>query len=292
MPQVTTTLGADPEFFMIEENSMNLVNAVDFIDGSKEAPIKLHDALAEGYNYHRDNVMLELGIPVCKDPYQFSDAVSTAMSYANDMLQRKSAENDEYVQIYRNVCSVEMEDDDLTDPRAREFGCEPDQDAYEGGVQRVTADDMMGNHRTAGGHIHIGHGGEGFNCPNFIVALLCDAYIGCFASVEYTRTRQEAEAPYRWYRRPGLYRDKPYGIEYRSPSNQWTFNNNTIFRTAQRAHAIGTYCQAASATKIRKLIEKIDWLYVRNKILTGASDAGPQSLHATVMRDITRYGGE
>ncbi|NIV37623.1 MAG: hypothetical protein GWN58_51855, partial [Anaerolineae bacterium] len=63
-------------------------------------------------------------------------------------------------------------------------------------------------------------------------------------------------------------------IEYRSPCNFWTFNNNQTFRTAARAKAVGAYCANTNATKIRKMIESIDWVYVRNKIMAG--DENPE----------------
>ncbi len=286
MPKAEITIGADPEFFVVNEMDMELVTALDLVEGTKEKPLPL-GSLPKEYNFHRDNVMIELGIPPTPDPYTFTDSINTAMMYANSRLQEKSDIGESFA-IYRNIASWEFADVELADPRAQEFGCEPDQDAYEGGQERVAPGNVLGNWRTAGGHVHIGSD-QGFNCPNFIVALLCDAYIGVGGPNE---PAADPEASHMWYRRPGIYRDKPYGIEYRSPCNFWTFNNNQTFRTAARAKAVGAYCANTNATKIRKMIESIDWVYVRNKIMGGENNAELNHKHRNTIRELRAYGGE
>lgn len=286
MPKAQITLGADPEFFIVNEMDMEVQVALDLVEGTKEKPIHLHPDLPKEFNFHRDNVMIEVGVPPTSDPYHFTDNINTAINYANAKLMDASdnAEGEMYA-IYRNTSVWHFHDEDLADPRAQEFGCEPDQNAYEGGRERVAPGNVLGNARTAGGHIHIGSD-QGFNCPNFIVALLCDAYVGALGDVGVS------EEDWAWYRQPGIYRDKPYGIEYRSPSNMWCFNNNKTFRVASRAKAVGAYCAATSANKIRKLVESIDWVYVRNRIIHGETNPEMAHAHQAAIRDLRAYGGE
>lgn len=288
MPKPAISIGADPEFFIVNEVDMEAMIALDIVEGTKEKPLKIHEGLPDGFNYHRDNVMVEIGIPPTKDPYTFVDHINTAYQYTNAILHDAGdIAGGESLAIWRNVSHWEFTAGELADPRAQEFGCEPDQDAYEGGVERVAPGNVMGNHRTAGGHIHIGSD-QGFNCPNFIVALLCDAYVGAQMENNHIDNGED----HFWYRRPGIYRDKPYGIEYRSPSNSWVFNNNKSFRVASRAKAVGMYCAATSATKIRKLIENIDWVYVRNRIQKNENHPELRAKHLKTIRDLTALGGE
>lgn len=259
------TLGADPEFFILDERIMEVIPAME-VGGTKEAPIPM-DGMADGFNYHRDNVMIEFGIPPQKNPRDLAMAIGAGIDYINNNVCRNLPETEGYGAVYYNADLYHFDDEDLDDPRAQEFGCEPDQDAYEGGQQRVTADNLMGNHRTAGGHVHIGSD-VGFNCPNFIVALLCDAYVG----YREPTIRKNQGQGYLWYRKPGIYRDKPYGIEYRTLSNYWTFSGTRIMNVGQRAQTVGRFCAEADAKEIRKAIECVDWLHVRAKMLGGCAE--------------------
>jgi hypothetical protein len=282
------TIGADPEFFLCDEFDYEIVTALDLVEGTKEKPLRLDKSLEEGFNYHRDNVMIEVGVPPTSDTHKFTDQIATAIQWANYRVHEKSEEN-QSLAIYRNASVMQFEDEDLADPRAREFGCEPDNDAYEGGAQRQAPDGIMGNWRTAGGHVHIGTD-VGFNCPEFIVALLCDAYIG---TNDPNDGVHNGEAPYMHYRKPGLYRTKPYGIEYRTPSNNWTFNNNHAYMMGARAKAVGQYCSTENATKIRTLVENIDWMWVRSRIM-GVGKHEPEALaaHRKTIKALRLLGGE
>jgi len=281
------TIGADPEFFLCDEMDYEIITALDLVEGTKEKPLPLDKSLEPGFNYHRDNVMIEVGIPPTSDVYKFADNIATAIQWANHRVHEASDE-DQSLAIYRNASVMQFEEEDLTDPRAREFGCEPDNDAYEGGAQRQAPDGIMGNWRTAGGHVHIGTD-KGFNCPEFIVALLCDAYIGINHPNDGVH---KGEQPYMHYRRPGLYRTKPYGIEYRTPSNYWTFNNNHAYMMGRRAQAVGKFCSEQNATKIRNMVESIDWMWVRSRIMEGNCDAGSMVAHKKAITTLRHLGGE
>ena len=74
---------------------------------------------------------------------------------------------------------------------------------------------VRGNVRTCGGHIHLG--GD-FQCPDFVAALFAELFLGVFGRLpmNFKSVRQ------RWYGQPGIFRSKPYGIEYRTPDSSWT----------------------------------------------------------------------
>lgn len=282
--RATITIGADPEFILLDEMSMELVSAVDLIPGTKEAPVEFAK-LGKGYNYHRDNVLLEVGVPPTSDPYQFVDNINNVYGESLRMLETLDPDRP-HLTIYRNVDLVEFPNHLLDNRHAQEFGCEPDNDAYEGGAQRAAPAGVMKNYRSAGGHLHIGTD-TGFNCPPFIVALLCDAYIGAYEAV----MRRDNGEGYMFYRRPGLYREKEYGIEYRSPGNTWVFNNQHAWRLASKAIAIGRFCSERPAKEIRTLIENIDWLFVRAKIMGQTTTPEQWREHKQTMRSLAKFDG-
>ena len=71
----------------------------------------------------------------------------------------------------------------------------------------------------AGGHVHVG-GVEDIN-PKTMVRML-DLTVGLLDIFDTDTRRRE------FYGQPGRYRDKPYGVEYRSLSNFWIQKDSTI----------------------------------------------------------------
>jgi len=108
----------------------------------------------------------------------------------------------------------------LRSKQAQMFGCDPDFNIYTGKENIIDSSTLIkNNHRTAGGHIHIGLENPEQH-PNIRRTLVqaCDVFIGMpLAIVENTGRKA-------FYGRAGSYRNKEYGIEYRTPSNIWLTN--------------------------------------------------------------------
>ena len=265
MPQANTiTIGCDPEWFIINDRRAVAITATDAaVEGTKDDPISSPE-YGEGFAYHRDNVMIEAACPPTSDAYQFQDYVNAMQGMCNRYLRSL---NPGY-SIYRHSAMQQFSDAELAAPEAREFGCEPDNDAYEGGAQRIVPDGILGNYRTAGGHIHIGTT-SGFNCPSFIVALMCDLLIGPALARGFAAglgVPNEGQG-FMWYRKPGLYREKEYGIEYRTPSNLWTFDDQMIQGVHNQATLVGKICSEQDANVIRNIVNAVDWVKVRSIIM-------------------------
>jgi hypothetical protein len=101
--------------------------------------------------------------------------------------------------------------DELADPRAQEFGCEPDYNAWTRSINpRPHAADQ--NLRSAGGHIHIGYRDLD---PEQVVRAM-DVFVGAQMLEFDDDTRRRS-----LYGKAGAFRFKPYGVEYRTASNAW-----------------------------------------------------------------------
>lgn len=117
------------------------------------------------------------------------------------------------------------------------FGCEPDFNALTGMVNPKPAAADPGL-RTAGGHVHIGYKDErpegmDFAQSQAIMGVMCDYYMGLMSLLVDTDDRRRE-----LYGKAGAVRMKPYGIEYRTLSNFWIFENEmrkTIYDQAQKA---------------------------------------------------------
>jgi hypothetical protein len=246
MPSTPVTIGADPEFFLYsyagdydhDEGEEGYIPCVGIVPGTKENPYDLGD----GYFCHEDNVALEVGIPPTENPYQFADSIASVKNMVMDQfLDDMRAE----------LCfqpAVTFESRQLDSPQAQQFGCEPDYDAYTNGKVRTVPMDMFAsNMRFAGGHIHIG--GQ-FNCPPFVAALFADVFIGLANAVRKQPYYSDAlKQRGQWYGKPGIFRPKSYGIEYRTPSNFWCQSHDLSSMFSQLTGLrYKLYCQIMAAT--------------------------------------------
>lgn len=201
---MTTTIGADPEVFLKRGNEF--VSAIGKLGGSKNEPYKLPGK--KGYAVLEDNVAAEYNIPAATKVDDFVDS----NLYMLDWLSKKAKEYD--CELALGVPSAVFSDVQLDHPLAHHFGCDPDFDAWKLRINPKPHSENP-NLRSCGGHIHIG-------CPEFslrqkiqLIRLL-DLTVGqALAALEPENERAKL------YGRPGAMRNKPYGVEWRTPSNYW-----------------------------------------------------------------------
>lgn len=120
-------------------------------------------------------------------------------------------------------------------PKMRRLGCGPDKNLYdlETEKKRYASQSM----RTAGGHIHIGtnpHLDKGHVAAKRDIDVEAmvrnlDATLA-LSAVIYNRRKQEERR--RIYGMPGTYREKPYGLEYRTLCNGWWIRSSITRMTA------------------------------------------------------------
>lgn len=194
-------LGADPEVFLLNPEGKH-ISAAGLIGADKWNPLQLDD-LPKGYTIQEDNVTMEFGIPPCSSAEAFADAI--------DLVMKESLK---YVatgmQFSKLSCTV-FEKDQMEHPMNFVFGCEPDFDAWTGKENKKPKPPHK-YMRSAGGHIHI----ETKDDPFDVVKKM-----DLFLSVPLVLMDNGIERK-QLYGKAGACRVKPYGVEYRSPSNWWT----------------------------------------------------------------------
>jgi len=224
-------VGADPELFVADENN-EVVPICGHVGGDKENPIivtnkiealypTLHRAEANligDYAIQEDNVMLEFNIPACGDLSSFSSAIDKMKEYLNSaVLKNKGLHM--WLDSPEHVFKTEVLD---KYPQAYTIGCLPDCNAYADGdenddnrFERPPFDGLtFGPRRFCGGHLHVQY--NHFNVPRHIFAQFMD----CVASLPFLGFDKQRGRRL-FYGMPGIYRNKPYGIEYRTLSNFW-----------------------------------------------------------------------
>jgi hypothetical protein len=188
----------------------HVVSAIGRFGGTKHAPKAVLKSWARGFAIQEDNVLLEYNIPPASDFEEFTDSLDLIHSYIDQLLESMGLSR-------AKLASYSMPDEELNHPRAHVFGCEPDFNAWTLQVNpRPQCDNP--NLRSAGGHLHIGVKGGMSKSQAIATTRWLDRYLGTFL-VEHDPDVERQKL----YGTPGSMRFKPYGLEYRTPSNWWTF---------------------------------------------------------------------
>ena len=242
------TIGADPEFFVCNNDLGEIVSSIGLLGGTKQAPRKCKYGFVQ-----EDNVLGEINVNPSTDPSEFVNNTLNILSEAGDILLQsghKIAGGVCYHQYPESIASLMLNND-----QAKEFGCDPDLNAWTGEDNPDNSEYARENNlRVAGGHIHIGLPHEFRNNPmaGTYLARLCDLFISYPLMVYMPKKMREQEAARRLiYGQAGSYRLKKYGIEYRTVSNIWLWNPELAYFVADAA------MKAAYAVVQNRNVERI-----------------------------------
>lgn len=203
------SIGCDPEVFVGNDIPRSVIGKVG---GTKEMPMPL--PIGDGFCVQEDNVAMEFNIPPSNSKAEF---VSNIVK-ATDFLENVIAAGNGWKFDKRSAISFAMEE--LSDPRAFVFGCDPDYNAWTGRVNpRPVAEDKA--LRSAGGHVHIGCKHLGVNARRVVRA--CDLFLGVPSVL-----MDDGELRKQLYGKAGAFREKSFGVEYRTLSNFWIFDPKLV----------------------------------------------------------------
>ena len=208
----TLMLGADPELFL-QDASGALISAIGRIGGTKEIPRPL--PIGEGFAIQEDNVALEYNIPASDSKFAFQTNIAKAMSHISDQVARQKLK-------FSNLSAAYFTPDQLADPRALEFGCEPDYNAWRNGAKNPRPKAADKHLRTAGGHVHVGYK---FTDHKEVIQFMkhMDLHLGVASVI-----MDQGELRKELYGKAGAFRYKPYGGEYRVLSNFWVLEPKLV----------------------------------------------------------------
>ena len=199
-------LGTDPEVFL-QDKTGKPISAIGYIGADKWNPHQIPDMPA-GYTLQEDNVSLEYGIPPASTAQEFIGSINAVMERSLAYLPNLS---------FSKLSCIVFPEDQMEHPLAHIFGCEPDFDAWtqKANKKPKPPHDFM---RSAGGHVHV----ETTLDPIRVIRLL-DLYLGVPSVL-----MDNGEDRKKLYGKAGAHRIKPYGVEYRTLSNFWIFEDRLI----------------------------------------------------------------
>jgi hypothetical protein len=215
-------LGCDPELFMMDRGGI-VRSAIGRIGGSKYAPMPLV-ALGDGFAVQEDNVAMEFNIPPAANAKEFVDYIGKTIEHLTEGIKK---------QYDFDICplsAARFGDEELDNPAAKVFGCDPDFNAWTGRRNpRPRAADK--NLRSCGGHIHVGYlddpqfKDEKWHHPEVdrAMARAMDLFLGVPSVM-----MDNGDLRKQLYGKAGAYRQKSYGVEYRTLSNFWVLKPRLI----------------------------------------------------------------
>lgn len=216
--------------------------------------------LTDDVRVQEDNVLLEFDINPHTEQEMFVHNIKSAM----DLSRLEAAKLD--FEVVDRVCShiYSMAELEKFHKDAFVFGCDPDFNALNGTMNAKPQARNPGL-RTAGAHVHIGYSDlrPVTMQDQQVLGVMCDYFLGLpsllLDSGEDAMRRREL------YGKAGAVRFKPYGIEYRTLSNFWVFdevNHRFIWEQANKAFD-------AMSGDFQRLIHEISPEDVQNVINTG-----------------------
>lgn len=209
-------LGADPEVFLTNGNGQ-LISVIGKIRGTKWEPTQIAD-LPPGFTLQQDNVALEFGIPPASSADEYVMHIKSVKDKGLEVLRGLS---------YSPLSCAVFPEDQMQDDAAHMFGCEPDYNAWTGKVN-IKPQPPHPFMRSAGGHVHVET-----KLPKKPVIKAMDVFLSIPAVfMDHGEDRKQL------YGKSGAFRPKPYGVEYRTLSNFWIFDDKLIqwvWRNTERA---------------------------------------------------------
>jgi hypothetical protein len=249
------TLGSDPELFLQRDSAP--LPVCGLIGGTKEKPIPM-EGMPKGYFIQEDNVMLEFNIPPAMNSRQFASNIQQALLHI--FTRVKETLNADIIPSCRVLFPAAV----LNRQGAHMFGCSKDFDAYANGQAHAPLEPTNlrgpgGEWRFAGGHIHVGYAPRGI--PEFVAAQFADVFLG-LRSVPYDKQEKRRQL----YGKAGRFRPTPYGIEYRTLSNFWLFDEGLTRGIAQDAEAFASFMHIHPLDHISKMHSQMPWTDVQSAI--------------------------
>lgn len=229
-------LGADPEIFLLNRKNGSLQSVIGKIGANKWNPKQI-EHLAQGFTLQEDNVALEFGVPPASSAEEFIKNIRLVMK------EGLSAIPD--TRFSKLSCAI-FPEEQMQDPNAWVFGCEPDFNAWTGeeNTKPKAPHPFM---RSAGGHIHVE---TELDKKNAVRGM--DLFLGVPSVIMDSGSERRA-----LYGKAGAFRPKSYGVEYRTLSNFWIMRPRLIkWAWDQTARTIDflNYCGGDNFSS-----EQLDW---------------------------------
>jgi len=210
-------IGADPELF-VRDRKGELVSAHGMIPGTKANPHQV-----EGGAVQVDGMALEFNINPASTYQEWEANITGVMAQLKEMIPTG------YTFDFSPVAEFGADFIKTQPEEARDLGCDPDFNPYNSN-QPFPRPDASTSFRTASGHVHIGWTkDQSIDDPDHWEACSMMARQLDLALLPHSFIWDRDTKRSSLYGKPGAFRPKSYGVEYRSLSNVWVDNADTRY---------------------------------------------------------------
>lgn len=216
-------IGADPELFCFDKNAQQFISAHTFFPGTKDVPFPVKDGALQ-----LDGLAAEININPVDNADDFVKVLRSVLGDAQnylpqgvELVARPSVIFDET--YYKSIPDL-----------SKQMGCTPDFNAWEFGEENPSPFNPIPSLRAAGGHIHFGWDeGRSFEEPDH-ARKCCDLVrqLDCIVGLQCMLWDTDDDRR-KLYGKAGAMRPKSYGVEYRTPSNDWLSSEEKMRRVFQ-----------------------------------------------------------
>lgn len=221
-------LGSDPELFIINSKTNEVVSSIGLIPGEKGRPWT--EGLEKGFGLEIDNILAEFNIPPCKTKEEWLHHMNFMKGFIRDFVKKVNPDYD-----LMHKASTYVDPKILNNPIAQLFGCSVSYNAYTEMPNPRPAGDRT-NLRSAGVHVHCSYD-EPNTYDNLHLIKMFDVYLGIPSVIMDPDTERRS-----LYGGAGDFRFCEYGFEYRTLSGFFLKNDETIsFMWDQAMKAIDAY---------------------------------------------------
>lgn len=246
MNLTNVTIGADPELFIINEETSKVVSSIGLIPGVKGDPYKADD-MPNGFGMETDNIVAEFNIPPVTTQSGFINNIEYMKKYINKFVKNINPK----LGILCEASQI-VDEDQLQSPEAKLFGCDIDYNAYTEAPNPKPKGEET-NLRSCGFHIHIGYDNNNIDTSLLLVKYL-DMYLGVPSILKDSDTRRR-----NLYGKAGCFRLTKYGVEYRTLSSAMMKDIDTLeFVWRQLCRTVEAYNNGGYLVSSSKIIEAIN----------------------------------
>lgn len=206
------SIGADPELFLQDRGTGLYYSAHNIVLGTKQQPVSV-----PGGAVQVDGVAAEFNVDPSTNAEEFVNNIRTVVKHLQNMV---TVQRPELFLTASPTVHFKKEYFESLPDFVKQLGCTPDYNAYTGEVTPPPEAKTL--FRTGGGHVHVGWNedlddhdtGHVHDCLQVTKHLDCALYVPSLL-FDSDRDRQGL------YGKPGCFRPKSYGVEYRVLSNAW-----------------------------------------------------------------------
>lgn len=207
-------IGADPELFV--RKGRYKVSAHDLLPGTKKDPVPV-----PGGAIQVDGTAAEFNIDPAKNLEEFKGNISLVVKELDERLKAIDPNYSLEAKPSRIYSTKRWES---IPGSAKELGCDPDFNAYTGGMNPRPLPPIDGL-RSGGGHVHVGWTkGADLTDPTHILDCRMVIKAMDFILLPLSRYWDRDKKRRQIYGNPGAFRPKSYGVEYRTLSNAWVMD--------------------------------------------------------------------